>query len=783
MTDKEGLYIHIRGIVQGVGFRPFVYSLADRYGLHGWVRNTSRGVEIEVDGDPRSLSSFVTSLREDHPPLANIDSIHSEEIPLNGYSEFVILHSKADPGGFQPISPDVSICDDCLEELFQPSNHRYRYPFINCTNCGPRFTIIKDIPYDRPETTMAPFEMCEVCAGEYTDPNDRRFHAQPVACADCGPRVWLTGKDDPNALQIDQARHTDNSAVQETNRLLAQGHILAIKGLGGFHLACDAANHDAVRRLRSGKGRLSKPLAVMMPDLETVHRFCRVSPAEEDLLASPWRPIVLLETKESRGLSPALAPGQSSLGVMLPYTPLHYLLFSREDRWPDVPYPALVMTSGNHSNQPIATTNQDALQELGMIADEFLFHNRDIHIHCDDSVTRISRGQPYPIRRSRGYAPFPLPVNQDGPSILAAGAELKNTFCYLKGNQAFLSQHIGDLENYPTLEAFRGSLDHFEELFRIQPDVLAYDLHPDYLASRYALSRAREEGLTAVGVQHHHAHIASLLAEHGHPGQKPVIGCSFDGTGYGDDGHIWGGEVLLADYAGYHRAYHLRYTPLPGGDLAIKEPWRFALAWLDQAGIDWEPSLSPVIQAQEQSADADFDLLPILKSQLEKGINAPLTSSMGRLFDAVSALIGVRQVTDYEAQAAIELEAAAVDGEESTYPFEIRDDVIDPTPLFQAVVQNIKDGVPAAVISARFHNSVADMVLKVCRSLRKEHGLNLVALSGGVWQNMRLLEHTMQLLEFEGFDILTHSRVPANDGGLALGQAVIAQEYMLQKGD
>jgi len=783
MTEKEGRYIHIQGIVQGVGFRPFVYSLADRYGLSGWVRNTSRGVEIEVDGDPHSLTSFLTSLREEHPPLAMIESLHSEEKPANGYSSFEILHSDSTPDGYQPISPDVSICDDCLEELFQPSDHRYRYPFINCTNCGPRFTIIKDIPYDRPQTTMAPFEMCDVCAGEYTDPNDRRFHAQPVACADCGPRVWLAGKDNPRALDVDQAPFTDDTAVQETVHRLGQGDILAIKGLGGFHLACDAANHDAVRRLRSKKRRPSKPLAVMMPDVETVRRFCHLSPAEQELLSSPQRPIVLLETKSKSGLSPDLAPNQSTLGVMLPYTPLHYLLFSREDRWPDAPYQVLVMTSGNHSNQPITTTNQDALQELGSIVDGFLFHSRDIHIHCDDSVTRVNKGNPYPIRRSRGYAPFPLPVPQEGPSILAAGAELKNTFCYLKGNQAFLSQHIGDVENYPTLEAFQVSLAHFEDLFRVQPQVLAYDLHPDYLASRYALDRAREEDLTAVGVQHHHAHIAALLAEHGYPGQKPVIGCSFDGTGYGDDGHIWGGEFLLADYAGYHRAFHLRYIPLPGGDLAVREPWRFALAWLDRAGIEWDPSLPPVSQAREQSAAADYDLLTILRSQLERGTNAPLTSSMGRLFDAVSSLIGVRQVTDYEAQAAIELEALAVSGEEFTYPIEIQDSVIDPAPLLRAAVQDLKGGLPAGVISARFHNSVAHIVLEVCMRLREEHNINIVALSGGVWQNMCLLNRATQLLESEKFDVLMHSRVPANDGGLALGQAVIAQKFVLQKGE
>jgi hydrogenase maturation protein HypF len=782
MPEEQGLSIHIKGIVQGVGFRPFVYGLATRFGLKGWVRNTSAGVEIEVDGKPPQLRSFLEALSKEAPPLAKIDAIHTERKPANNFSEFKIIHSRSSPQGYQPISPDVSICDDCLEELFTPTDHRYRYPFINCTNCGPRFTIIKDIPYDRPLTTMAPFQMCPTCAAEYEDPLDRRFHAQPVACPECGPKVWLEMGQGPNHLKADDAPSAGDQAIHKAQKLLANGKIVAVKGLGGFHLACDAQNHPAVQRLRDRKNRPSKPLALMIPDLETISRFCILNDQERILLTSPIRPIVLLQERKDSGLSKAVAPGQNKIGVMLPYTPLHYLLFAREDHYPDAAYHALVMTSGNRRGQPIITSNTEALQQLEGIADGFLLHDRDIYMPCDDSVTQIVEDQPYPIRRSRGYVPFPIPLIEKGPSVLAVGPELKNTFCFTKGDQAFLSQHIGDLENYQTLEAYQESVEHFEGLFRIETETLAYDLHPNYLATRYALQRSEEEGIPAVGVQHHYAHIASCLADNQYQGQEPVIGLSFDGTGYGDDGHIWGGEALIANYRGYHRAYHLAYVPLPGGDKAIKEPWRLALAWLHQLGVDWDPFLPPVQYGKQQGTDAGYDPLQVLRNQLGSRTNTPLTSSMGRLFDAVSALVGIRQKVDYEAQAAIEMESLVDPEEQASYAFDLSEEVIHPAPMIRALLADIQNGAHVETISARFHNSLAEMILQVCNRLREKHDLDQVALSGGVWQNITLLNKTRPLLEKEGFTVYTHHLVPPNDGGLALGQAVVAQQFLLTKG-
>lgn len=772
MSDEYGLRIHINGIVQGVGFRPFVYGLATRLELAGWVRNTSAGVDIEVEGDRGRLETFFQALGDESPPLAQIDSIEREAYPPQGLAAFEIVHSQALPGAFQPISPDVSVCDDCLRELFDPCNFRYRYPFINCTNCGPRFTIIKDVPYDRPKTTMAPFSMCPACAAEYADPLDRRFHAQPVACPECGPHVWLEAGDEKAAGEM---------AIRKAQELLEEGKILAIKGLGGFHLACDAENPQAVSLLRERKNRPSKPLALMMPDMDAIHRHCRVNAQERETLTSRQRPIVLLSQRAPL-VSPQIAPGQNTLGVMLPYTPLHYLLFAQGERYPapDLPYSALVMTSGNWSGEPIVTHNAEARQHLSHIADGFLLHNREIHVHCDDSVYRTADGHPYPIRRSRGYAPFPVILSAAGPSLLATGAELKNTFCLTKDNYAFLGQHIGDLKNYETLNTFEESIAHFERLFRVEPEAIACDLHPNYLASNYARERAQRENLPLVEVQHHHAHIAACLAENGHPAEEPVIGVAFDGTGYGDDGAIWGGEFLIADYSGYHRAYHLDYVPLVGGDKAIREPWRMALATLHTLGEGWNPALAPVLHARRLASTPLYPPLKILRRQLEEGINTPPTSSMGRLFDAVSALLGVCEKIDYEAQAAIELEALAAKEEEQSYPFNIKvSDIIGLSPLIQAILTDLGSGVPVPLISARFHNGVAKMVKEVCQKLRTEHNINTVALSGGVWQNITLLEQTVSLLQEDDFNIYTHQKVPANDGGLALGQAVIAQRNLI----
>ncbi|MBP6471574.1 MAG: carbamoyltransferase HypF [Chloroflexi bacterium] len=790
MTRQHGKRIHINGIVQGVGFRPFVFGLADRYELAGWVRNTSAGVDIEVDGAPDALAHFVAALTAEAPPLAQIDDLTAVDVPANGFVGFKIVASTAVPHAFQPISPDVCVCDDCLRELFDPADRRSLYPFINCTNCGPRFTIIKDIPYDRPLTTMAPFAMCPDCRREYENPLDRRFHAQPVACPACGPQVWLergVGSAEWGVAE-DSALPTPYSPLEMAQRLLAEGKILAIKGLGGFHLACDALNETAVSTLRARKLRRDKPFALMMPDLETVEQYCYVNESERSLLLSRERPIVLLRRRPDSPIARACAPGQEHLGVMLPYTPLHYLLFHHSAlRTPHSKI--LVMTSGNLSEEPIAYRNDEARERLAALADAFLMHNRDIHVRCDDSVMRIVDwrlaineeianrqstivNRQLPIRRSRGYAPFPVKLPWTVPPILAAGAELKNTFCLTNGRYAFLSHHIGDLENYETLQSFEQGVAHFETLFRVQPEIIAYDKHPNYLATRYALERAAREGLTAVPVQHHHAHIAACLAENGHPGDRPVIGVSFDGTGYGDDGAIWGGEFFIADYAGYERPYHLVYTPLPGGDLAVREPWRLALAWLRHVNAEWG-----VGSAEFDSAlPTPHSALQIVWQQMEKGINAPPTSSMGRLFDAVAALMGVRQTVNYEAQAAIELEALADPAETGVYPFALvaAQSVVDPGPMVTAVLDDLRRKTPIPTMAARFHNGVAQMTLDVCRDLRTRYNLSEVALSGGVWQNVTLLTRTVPRLQADGFTVYLHSKVPPNDGGLALGQTAVA---------
>jgi hydrogenase maturation protein HypF len=755
MEKINGAKIHINGVVQGVGFRPFVYGLAKDLSLKGWVRNTSAGVDIEIDASPETLDAFLRALREDAPPLARIDEIHVEKADPNGFSSFEIIHSQPVEGAFQPISPDVSLCDDCARELSDPKDRRYRYPFTNCTNCGPRFTIICDIPYDRPNTTMAPFEMCPACSEEYNDPLDRRFHAQPVACPVCGPHLWL------EVDGVTVAKREE--ALQVARNLLREGEVVAIKGLGGFHLACDATSAGAVRKLRERKLRVDKPFAVMMPDLEVIARHCRLDPPEGALLRSRERPIVILERDPDSNISPEVAPAQNTIGVMLPYTPLHLLLLQREEGSPE----ALVMTSGNLSEEPIATDNEEARVRLSNLADAFLMHDRDIRTRCDDAVVRSVEGRVYPLRRARGYAPFPVRLPWDLPPLLAAGGELKNTFCITRGKYAFLSHHIGDMENYETLRAFEDGVDHFEKLFRVHPELLVYDLHPNYMATRYVLDRAAREGLPAIGVQHHHAHIAACMAEHGLEGQSPVAGISFDGTGYGEDGEIWGGEVLLADYVSFTRSYHLDYVPMPGGDAAVRQPWRLALSWLRKLGLDWDPNLPPVRGASEEE-------LSTIDRMLELDLNAPLTSSMGRLFDAVSALIGLRSRINYEAQAAIELEALVEDGDDGGYPFVVKGGVVDPSPMFQAILEDLRARKSKGWISGRFHRGVAEMVLEVSLRLRDRHGIRDVVLSGGVWQNMILLRMAIDLLREAGFKTYVHREVPTNDGGISLGQAVIA---------
>jgi hydrogenase maturation protein HypF len=771
MPKIQKARLHISGIVQGVGFRPFIYSLASRYELKGWVRNTSSGVDIEVDGILSILKDFIATIQTELPPLARIDSIDVSFDPPGRFSSFEILHSQTVKGAFQPISPDMGICADCLSELFDPTNRRYQYPFTNCTNCGPRYTIMTDIPYDRQNTTMAPFTMCPECDAEYHNPLDRRFHAQPVACSVCGPKVWLEweGAKGLRILAGDQA-------MEKTRRFLAKGKILAIKGLGGFHLACDATDLQAVVELRKRKLRVDKPFALMMANLAVVEQHCYVNDDEHSLLESCQRPIVLLKRKLDSSIAPQVSPNQDTLGVMLPYTPLHYLLFSNTGHQPS---PALVMTSGNISEEPIATENNEARQRLATLADAILMHDRDIRTRCDDSVVRVigfgvnekcfSAGSSitsrYFLRRSRGYAPDPINLPFRVMSLLAVGPQLKNTICLTRDRYAFISHHIGDMENYETLHSFEDSVVHLEDLFRIHPEGIVHDLHPDYLSTRYALARADHDKLPAVAVQHHHAHIASCMADNGLDRNTKVIGLAFDGTGYGMDGAIWGGEVLLADYKMFERKYHLEYFPLPGGDASIKRPARTALALLWSLGLEWDESLDCVQDFSEEERLT-------LHIHLERNIFSPATSSIGRLFDAAAALSGVRQKVNYEAQAAMEFESALDKAEFGAYQFEIRKSTINPKPVISALLVDVCSGVPIPVISARFHNGLANMARAICDALRTETGICEIALSGGVWQNMALLEKTVCGLREDGFTIYIHHNVPANDGGLSLGQAL-----------
>ncbi|HAF60818.1 MAG TPA: carbamoyltransferase HypF [Anaerolineaceae bacterium] len=751
--------IEVKGIVQGVGFRPFIYNLAHQHQLHGWVKNTSNGVIIEVEGDAEHLDPFIDQIRTLAPPLSHIDSIQYEDINPNGHTDFHILESESIPGAFVPISPDVSICDDCRQELFDPANPRYRYPFINCTNCGPRFSIIQDIPYDRPATTMASFRMCSFCQGEYDDPGNRRFHAQPVACPECGPHIWL---------EINGKRSAEREeALQMARALLKKGNILAIKGLGGFHLACDARNNKAVQTLRERKKRTDKPFAVMTFDPQSAQHYTQLEPAELDLLTSKERPIVLAKKKATDGLSPLVAPGNDRLGIMLPYTPLHLLLLEPQEGFPDI----FVMTSANISEEPIAYTNDDATSKLENIADGFLMHDRAIHMRIDDSVVASFRDGPYFSRRARGFAPQPIPLPHSAPMLLAAGAELKNTFCLSNERYAFLSHHIGDLENAETLRSYQEAVGHYEHIFRIQPTAIACDLHPDYLATHYATERACREELPLIPVQHHHAHLAACLADNQWDKDEPVIGVILDGTGLGSDGTIWGGEFLVGNYNGFERKYHLASVPQPGGDAATLNPARMALAHLWSAGIAWEDSLPPVQHLTKEERS-------ILERQLERSINTPPTSSMGRFFDAASALIGVRQKVTYEAQAAIELEALCMEEVQDAYPFAIEGDQLNCAPLWQALIQDLHNKTAPAILATRFHNSVIQMILETASNIRQQTGCTTIVLSGGVWQNMFLLTHCVPLLEEAGFHVLWHWRVPTNDGGIALGQIMVAMRSL-----
>ncbi|MGA3188524.1 MAG: carbamoyltransferase HypF [Bryobacteraceae bacterium] len=735
--------LYVSGIVQGVGFRPFVYSLAARHALTGMVGNTSSGVVIEIQGAAEAASAFVDQIRNFPPPLAVIDSLTVDSIDIRHEAGFVIADSQAQPLASTPISPDIAVCSDCLREMFDPSDRRYRYPFINCTNCGPRFTIIQDIPYDRPFTTMRAFPMCSECEAEYHDPANRRFHAQPNACPVCGPQVSF-------------GTCVGNAAMEAAADALRRGAVVAIKGIGGFHLACDATNDDAVRNLRDRKGRSAKPFAMMARDLERVSCYANVSADEARLLTTKERSIVLLRAKHNASISLSIAPGNRYFGFLLPYSPLHHLLLGETP---------LVMTSGNLSDEPIVKDNDEALLRLATLADAFLLHNRDIHVVCDDSVTRVFEGRELPIRRSRGYSPMPVKLSRTGPTVLAVGGELKSTFCLTRDDNAYMSQHIGDMENLETLAAFEHAFGHFKALFRAEPQRVVCDLHPNYLSSRWAAAYAAERKLPLIRVQHHHAHLASVMAEHSLDGVKPIIGVVFDGTGYGTDGAIWGGEILCGGFDKFERLMHLKYVPLPGGDASIRRPTRMAFAHLWAAGIEWNEGLgcTPVE-------------LRVLRRQLETGTNCVPTSSMGRLFDAIAALIGVRQNVTYEAQAAIEMEAMCEGFNiDRGYRFSLNGGVFDPAPVFQAALKDLRGKVSPAEIATAFHHAVAELVLTCCVTAREQRGLNTVGLSGGVFQNTTLLKLVTEALARHEFQVLTHRKVPPNDGGLALGQAVIGR--------
>jgi hydrogenase maturation protein HypF len=747
--------IRVEGIVQGVGFRPFVYALATERNLTGLVGNDADGVFAEVEGKARAIDDFLQALRAKPPPLASIDRITTESRPAAGSKSFVIVPSERASGqGRTLVSADTATCADCLAELDDPADRRHDYAFINCVNCGPRFTIIRDVPYDRALTTMAAFEMCELCAGEYHDPANRRFHAQPTCCPDCGPRLFLTG---PGGDRL------DGDPIGRAAGLLRNGQVLALKGLGGYHLAVDATSLDATATLRARKHREDKPFAVLAADLAAAGELGQLDQAAAEALTSRQSPIVLLPRREGSPVAEPVAPGNRQLGVMLPYTPLHHLLIRAVAR-------PIVLTSGNISDEPIAYTDDDARDRLAAIADAFLGHDRAIHLRTDDSVVRTFRGRPTVLRRSRGYAPEPIRLDEISfrRPVLAVGAQLKNTFCLGKGDRAVISQHIGDLENLATLRAFTDGIVHLGRLFDIEPEIIAYDMHPEYLSTKYAYDLAdRRPELELAMIQHHHAHIASCLADNGSTG--PVIGVAFDGTGYGADGTLWGGEFLTGDLVAVNRAAHLATVKMPGGAAAIRQPWRMAVSYLDSA---YQGSDLPELDVQRRHAD---EWVPVT-TMTRRDLNAPRTSSAGRLFDAVAAILGVRDHINYEGQAAIELEQLAAPAETGRYPTPAPVDggAIPTKDLIRAIVGDLYRDVPREIIAARFHNTVADLIVATCAIIRGQTGLQLVALSGGVFQNVRLLTSVVDQLEARTFTVLTHHQVPCNDGGISLGQAVIA---------
>jgi hydrogenase maturation protein HypF len=828
-TPSAAQHVAVTGVVQSVGFRPFVYGLAGRLGVRGWVRNTSAGVEIHAEGDAATLDAFARAVREEAPPRAYVATLTRAAAPCEQHDGFVILESVPDPDAYQLVSPDIATCEDCRREVLDPADRRHEYPFTNCTNCGPRFTIIEGLPYDRERTTMRRFPLCPACRREYEDPSDRRFHAEPNACPVCGPSVRLVRRSASGVVELAAGDEADPAApVRAAAELLRAGEILAVKGLGGFHLACDATDDAVVRRLKERKRRPDKPLAVMFRDLDELRMHCRASDEEVALLTSPERPIVLLEWREiaadgkagpevgaagrgtrseatagadedaagaarPRPVSVEVAVVQRYLGAMLPYTPLHLLLLRAAGR-------PLVMTSGNLAEEPIVKGWEEA-DRLAHIADAYLLHDREIAARYDDSVALVRRGAPRLVRRSRGYAPFPVPLPRALPQVLACGAELKNTFCATRDAYAFLSQHIGDLENLETLEHYETSIAAYERMFRLEPEVVAYDLHPEYLATKHALGLPQEE---KVGVQHHHAHLAARLVEHGREG--PAIGVCMDGLGYGDDGVLWGGEVLVGDLLGYERVAHLEELPLPGGALAVERPARTAAGWVYATlGEDGLARAARLLRGRAAGREpgapflSDEELAAVVR-QVQTGENAPLTTSCGRLFDAVAALAGVRGSITYEGQAAIELEMMSRPGGAS-YPFVIEGvggavrttapspeerapasaAVVRLAPLLAAVMDDLEAGGEPGFVGSRLHATLSALTLELCRRVRAANGLAVTALTGGVFQNRLLGDLCERALEEDGFEVLGGGVVPTNDGGVALGQAAVAGYTVLRR--
>jgi hydrogenase maturation protein HypF len=769
----QRIHAHVSGTVQGVGFRPFVFALAGELGLRGWVRNDARGVEIEIEGDEQALERFLKRLRAQAPLLARIEAVATRPLAPTGERGFRIVASHAAPQAPDPlVAPDTATCAECLRELRDPRDRRYRYPFVNCTNCGPRFTIVRAVPYDRARTTMAGFEMCAACRAEYEDPRDRRFHAQPNACPTCGPQVWLLDRDGaPHAAASARPRADGDApgdAVAASAQVLAEGAIVAVKGIGGYHLACRADDPDVVAELRARKRRERRPFALMVADLRTAHALAEVGEAEAELLSSAARPIVLAARRPGAAVAPAVAPDVRELGLMLPYSPLHHVLLG------DLAghgVRALVLTSGNTSEEPIAHEDDDARERLRAIADAFLVHDRPIHVRTEDSVVRGvalgGRRRALMLRRARGYVPasltLPRPTRRP---LLACGAELKSTFALARGARVWVGPHVGDLRSWETLRSFRAAVAHFEALFAVAPRLVAHDLHPEYLSTRYAHERA-EFGVELLGVQHHHAHLAAVLAEHGERG--PAVGAIYDGAGYGADGTQWGGELLVGDLEGFERAGHLRPVRLPGGDAAAREPWRMACAWLAETTGAAAPEI-PTALAGDVAPDRWRAVARIAAGALA----APLTTSAGRLCDAVAALCGFARAVAYEGQAAIELEALADPGEDGRYELPFEDGQLDARPTIAAVLDELDAGVPGPVVAARFHHALAAATAAACLRIARERGLSLVVLGGGVFQNRLLLEGVAARLDRAGLRVLAPERLPPGDGAISFGQAAIA---------